>query len=100
MVLVTKKHKTPPVHHRKRQGNHHKRDKDYDKHYWPFLPLLGIIGFGFLLNILWAPISQSVQQRDVLGYATGTSLPSLLDETNLERTGNGLQDLQINGQLN
>lgn len=99
MVLLTKKETNAPLHHRKRQANHHKRTKDYDKHYWPYLPLLAIVGLGFGLNILWAPVSSVMTQHDVLGYATNTSSIGLLDETNLRRTDNGLTSLDANSQL-
>jgi len=99
MVLRTKKETTTPLHHRKRQANHHKRTKDYEKHYWPYLPLLVIVGLGFGLNSMWTPLSSVMTQRDVLGYATNTSPIGLLDETNLRRTDNGLAGLNVNSQL-
>jgi hypothetical protein len=99
MVLSVKKEKSAPIHHRKRHGMHHKRGKDYDKHYWPYLPLLAIVGIGFGLNILWTPLA-SIAKHDVLGYATNTSLTGLLDETNTQRIGNGAASLQLNSQLN
>lgn len=99
MVLSVKKEKAAPIHHRKRHGLHHKRGKDYDKHYWPYLPLLAIAGIGFMLNVLWTPLA-SVATHDVLGYATNTSLAGLLDETNAQRANNGAPTLQLNSQLN
>jgi hypothetical protein len=99
MVLSLKSQKPLPLHHRKRQANHHKRNKDYDKHYWPYLPLLAIIGLGFGLNIMWAPLSSLLTQHDVLGYATSTSTVGLLDETNVQRSTNGIAGLQANSLL-
>ena len=100
MVLVTKKQKTPPTHQRKRRAQHHKRNDDYHKPYWPYLPLLGIVGFGFLLNILWTPLSQAVlSQSSVLSFSTNTSIAALLTETNAQRTSNGVASVSLNSQL-
>lgn len=99
MVLSVKKEKPLPAHHRKRHGHHHRRTKQYEKHYWPYLPLLAIVGFGFMLNILWTPISHSIINHDVLGYATNTSVIGLLDETNTQRNRHGVAHLQLNSQL-
>jgi hypothetical protein len=100
MVLINKKSKTPPIHHRKRQAHHHKRGKDYEKHYWPYLPLLGIVGLGFLLNLLWTPLSQHLSRPAVLSYATSTSIDGLLAQTNSERKSNSIGQLHINTSLN
>jgi len=100
MVLSPHTEKPVPTHHRKRQAQHHKRNKDYDKHYWPFLPMLFIASIGLGLNILWTPLSSAFIQQDVLSYAVNTSLVGLLDETNGQRSGNGVGGLQLNGQLN
>lgn len=100
MVLSVKKEKQAPLHHRKRHGHHHKRTKQYEKHYWPYLPLLSIIGLGFILNLLWTPLSHSMISHDILGYAANTSVVGLLDETNSQRTGSGVASLQLNSQLN
>lgn len=98
MVLITKK-SVAPAHHRKRHGQHHKRGKHYDKSYWPYLPLLGIIGFGFLLNALWTPLNRVFYDRQVLAYATATSVEGLLSETNARRGSNGVAGLLLNSQL-
>lgn len=100
MVLSVKKEKPAPLHHRKRHAQHHKRSKDYDKHYWPYLPLLAIAGLGFGVNILWTPLNGTLLQHDVLGYATSTSAVGLVDETNAQRASNGLPELRANSQLN
>jgi uncharacterized protein YkwD len=104
MVLVPKKQPGLPVHHRKRQGQHHKKDDGYHKPYWPYLPLLGIAGVGFFLNILWAPFSQAILSNNnfgsVLSFATNTSSADLLTETNAQRASNGASGLALNSQLN
>jgi hypothetical protein len=40
MALATRG--KPTMHHKKRIGEHQRRNKDFKKTYWPFLPLLGI----------------------------------------------------------
>jgi hypothetical protein len=99
MVLISKKEKAMPIHHRKRIGQHHKRSKQYDKHYWPYLPLLAIAGFSLLLNAWWAPISQTIINHDVLSYATSTSPVGLLQATNIQRSAQNEAELQLNSQL-
>jgi hypothetical protein len=96
MVLVaTKSKRTPPRHHLKRTGQHHKSSKHYSKTYWPYLPLLVIVILGIAFSSWW-----SGAQRNVLGYATDVSVTSLLDGTNAQRGSNGLGALALNGQLN
>ncbi|HVS58950.1 MAG TPA: CAP domain-containing protein [Candidatus Saccharimonadales bacterium] len=63
------------------------------KTYWPYLPLLAVVGLGLLLNSAWP------KHTSVLGYATDMSIQSLLDDTNSQRSGNGQASLQLNGQL-
>jgi uncharacterized protein YkwD len=97
MVLVASKPKrsTPPVHHLKRTGQHHKSSKHYGKAYWPYLPLLVIVVLGITFSS-WL----SHAQRNVLGYATEMSATALLNGTNSQRSSNGLGALALNGQLN
>jgi hypothetical protein len=97
MVLVNKKELTPPIHHRKRQGNHHKRNKSYDKSYWPFLPLLAIAGVAMLINLVWSNIGHSHSM--VLGDSNGLTSLQLLQETNKDRQSHDINDLRLNSQL-
>jgi hypothetical protein len=94
MVLATRQKRPTSVHHRKRNGQHHKATKTYTKTYWPYLPLLIIIGLGIGFNSLWAH-----NQRDVLGYATDMSATDLLTDTNVQRTANGETGLNLNSEL-
>lgn len=48
MAIATKPR--PSVHHKKRNAEHHRRDKSYLKPYWPYLPMAAIIGAGALIN--------------------------------------------------
>ncbi len=94
MVLASssKPHETPQ--HRKRRGQHHKVSKHYVKTYWPYLPMLLIVGLGFILNSVWGV------HGGVLSYATAVSNTSLLQETNIQRSNNGKTALALNSQLN
>jgi len=92
MTLVARK--KPPRSHRRRSGLHQHKHKNFGKTYWPYLPLLLVVGLGFVLNSLWP------SQRDVLGYATDMSVSSLLSGTNQQRNNNGKASLTLNSKLN
>jgi hypothetical protein len=93
MVLASKT-KTPSIHDKKRRGQHHKVTKSYHKTYWPYLPLVVIIGLGIGVNSLWAHSSHGV-----LGYATDMSASELLADTNAQRTSNSEGTLNLNTEL-
>lgn len=80
---------------RKRTARHHKKTRTYGKAYWPYLPMVAIVAFGFLANTWITSL-----HRQVLSYATNMSLSGLLDGTNQQRSANGLGRLSINSQLN
>lgn len=52
MALATRP--KPTVSHRKRQAQHHRYSKPYLKAYWPYLPMMAILGSGALINQTWA----------------------------------------------
>lgn len=54
-----------------------------------------IVGLGILANTFWGTI-----QHGVLSYAIDTTVSGLLQETNNQRTANGLAGLTLNSQLN
>lgn len=82
------------IHAKKRQGLHHKAsDPHYVKTYWPYLPMLLIVGLGFLLNITMTT------GKAVLGYATSVAPTTLLSETNIQRGANGQSALTLNSKL-
>lgn len=91
MTLVAAK--KPHHSHRKRTGQHQHRQKHFAKTYWPYLPLLMVVGLGFLANSLWP------SQRGVLGYATDMSAQSLLVDTNQQRVADDETALRLNQQL-
>ena len=94
MVLVSSPKRPVSIHHKKRTGQHHKPTKQYSKTYWPYLPLLLIVGLGLVVSNLWGS-----SQKSVLGYATQMSAAALLDGTNAQRTANGQPALNLNSQL-
>lgn len=94
MVLAPQTKPATTIHHKKRSGQHHKQTKHYSKPYWPYLPLLAIVGIGIILNGVWAQ-----HGTNVLGYATDVSATRLLADTNQQRSANHETDLRINQQL-
>src|SRR5688572_6890212 len=94
MVLASSSKPNETPGHRKRRGQHHKVSKHYVKTYWPYLPMLLIVGLGFVLNSVWGV------RGGVLSYATAVSSTSLLQETNIQRGNNGKAALALNSQLN
>lgn len=94
MTLVKTKPRRPSAEHRKRYGHHHHHSPHYLRTYWPYMPMLGIALAGLACN------SWLVQlHRNVLGYATDMSIQELLDDTNSQRTSNGVATLAINSEL-
>lgn len=93
MVLASTT-KTPSIHHKKRNGQHHKPTKTYHKTYWPYLPLIAIVILGIGANSLWSRSSHGV-----LGYATDMSASELLLDTNAQRISDGEARLTLNSQL-
>ena len=51
MALATRSNPNP--HAKKRQARHHRQSKVYLKTYWPYLPVLGILGLGYVANRNW-----------------------------------------------
>ncbi|HEV7454863.1 MAG TPA: CAP domain-containing protein, partial [Candidatus Saccharimonadales bacterium] len=95
MVLVTKSKRSPTVHHKRRQGSHHKKDDRYMKPYWPYIPLLLIVAVGLVFSNLWG-----IAAHNVLGYATDVNASGLVAGTNNQRVAAGLGSLALNGTLN
>ncbi|MDB5164505.1 MAG: hypothetical protein JWL89_131, partial [Candidatus Saccharibacteria bacterium] len=91
MALATRKKPTGTA-HRKRTGTHHKQSKPYLKAYWPYIPMLAIIGVGFIVNTVWS-------HSAVLGAQSDFSATSLLDSTNQQRISHKEANLQIDPQL-
>lgn len=93
MALVTPTKKKPALAHKKRVGQHHKHSKHYLKHYWPYVPMLLVVGLGLLVSSIWS-------NHAVLGATNDYSAQALLDTTNADRAANGLAALSTDPQLN
>lgn len=93
MAIASKpKPKRKAAHHHKRHGTHQKRNNHFMKAYWPYLPLLFIVGVGIFVNSL-------LSRPATLGYATQTSINGLLESTNEERSAHNLNSLTLNSSL-
>lgn len=94
MSLDTKYQKPQhTTHSKKRYGLHQKHTKPFKDTYWPYLPLLLIVGVGFVINVAWA------HPASVLGYATDLSATQLLQDTNSDRAQHQETGLALNSQL-
>ncbi len=92
MALATRP-KRDSAAHRKRSGKHHRHTDSYRKHYWPYIPMLLIVGLGLVFNSVWS-------KSDVLGAADNFSASSLLTATNERRAQDNDRPLALNQQLN
>lgn len=90
MALATRP--KPKSYHKKRHAQHHRHSKRYVKTYWPYLPMLAIVGLGLFVNSLWS-------QAGVLGTQSDFSSDRLLSATNQRRTTEKLSDLTLDPQL-
>jgi len=79
-----------------RHQNNKKHPKHYAKVYWPYMPLLLIVGLTLVIGQSFVGRSQ----RDVLSYATDVSRQDLLTETNQQRAQEDLSTLSLNEKLN
>lgn len=91
MALATRP--KPSAHHRKRQGTHHRHSKPYLKTYWPYLPMVIIVGLGLMVN------GALTSHQRVLGATSDFSQATLLDATNSARLKQGESQLQPDTQL-
>jgi len=94
MSLTPAKPKPNSIHHQKRQGTHQKQTKRFKDTYWPYLPMLLIVGIGLLASSLWSGAA-----RGVLGATTDITASNLLADTNTQRTASHEHALQLNSQL-
>lgn len=92
MAIATKPKPKQTPSHKRRQGAHQKRSNHFVKAYWPYLPLLMIVGLGLFFN-------SALIQKNVLHYAINTTPSGLLASTNAEREQNALSDLALNPTL-
>lgn len=92
MALVTKTKNKPPITHKKRSGQHHRKSKHYLQAYWPYMPMLLIVGLGLVVNAIWSA-------SGVLGAASDFSASSLLASTNQQRTADQESQLSLDPLL-
>ena len=93
-MAKAKKHKKAVTHH-KRKGLHQKRTNSFMKTYWPYLPIVGIIGIGLAINFYISKPSSSV-----LGSHSSIDSSQLLIQTNKLREDKQEKKLQLNADLN
>jgi uncharacterized protein YkwD len=91
MALATRA--KPAPHQKKRQGGHHRHSKHYLKAYSPYIPMLLIVGVGFLISSAWS------NSQHVLGASSDLSTVSLLKYTNIQRQKNSESALSLNDDL-
>jgi hypothetical protein len=91
MALATRP-KRNTASHKKRSGRHHHHSDAYLKHYWPYIPMLLIVGLGLVVNTVWS-------HSNVLGATSDFSNASLLQATNDQRGTDHETALRINQQL-
>jgi uncharacterized protein YkwD len=91
MSLATRPKRTTAA-HKKRSGKHHRHTDTYLKHYWPYIPMLLIVGLGLIVNTVWS-------HSNVLGAQSDFSATSLLSDTNQQRAADHEADLALNQQL-
>lgn len=91
MALATRP--KPKVQHKKRRAGHHRQSKHYLKTYWPYLPMLLIVGVGLLINSAWS------SGGGVLSSKSDFSAQALLEETNERRAADSKSALLLDAQL-
>jgi uncharacterized protein YkwD len=76
-------------------------DKAFKKVYWPYIPVVLIIGVLLSFSLQSGAISALVQKRSgqILAYATSMSTGGLLSATNTARSQNGAAALGTNSKL-
>ena len=92
MALSTKPKPKAPPHTKKRQAGHHRQSKHYIKSYWPYLPMLLVVGLGLIVNSMWSTHS-------VLGASSDYSSQTLLSATNKAREAAAETNLTIDPLL-
>jgi uncharacterized protein YkwD len=91
-VAKTKAKTRTSVTVKKRTGQHHRKSKHYLKAYWPYMPMLLIVGLGLFVSSLWS-------SHNVLGATSDFSATSLLASTNEQRAADQESQLSIDPLL-
>ena len=87
-----------------RRSSHKPRgisDRAFKKVYWPYIPVILIIGTLLTLGTQAGALSSIIRHPDgkVLAYATSMSIGGLLADTNTARSQNGVASLSLNDKL-
>ena len=90
MAIATRPKRTTS--HKKRAGKHHKHSKPYLKAYWPYIPMVLIVGIGLFVNSIWS-------QSAVLGASSNLTSSYLVGETNKNRADAHQASLSLDPQL-
>ncbi|MBI4033574.1 CAP domain-containing protein [Candidatus Saccharibacteria bacterium] len=96
--IKTASRKTGHRHPQKPKGVSHKA---FRRVYWPYIPVVLIIGVLLALSSQAGALSAIIHQQGgrVLAYATSMSSSGLLNSTNSARADNGAAALKINNKL-
>lgn len=92
-MAVATKPKPKQTHHKKRSAAHHKQNKHYVKHYWPYLPMVLVIVGGLFVSSLLN------RQSTVLGAESNLTQQSLLASTNEDRLEHEASALTLDSTL-
>ena len=91
-MSLTAKPRTP-THAKKRQAGHHRQNKGYLKTYWPYIPMVAIIGAGVFMNTMLS------STEAVLGTQSNYASSSFLSLTNAARLSDHEGTLDLNSDL-
>lgn len=92
------KNRNPDIHRHKPSGVH---KRAYDKVYWPYIPIVLIIGVLLSIGLQSGNLTSYMKHPGgrVLAYADSMSIGDLLSDTNTQRVSNGLSPLKLNEKL-
>ena len=93
MAKAKKNKKITPTH--KRKGTHQKRTNSFMKTYWPYLPMVGIIGIGLAVNFA----INRASMPNVLGTHSSVTESQLVSDSNIIRSKNNIAPLSSNSSL-
>lgn len=76
--------------------------REFEKVYWPYLPVLLIVVFLLSISVQSGALGATLKNPvgRVMNYATGVSINQLLASTNSERVGENLSALKLDTKLN
>lgn len=98
---MTAKIKNPPTKSRHKTKPRGVARRDFEKVYWPYIPVILVVGLLFSLGIQSGVLQAKLKNpaSKTLDYALSMNMERLLEETNSERGQNGLEPLRLNSKL-